>query len=350
LNGSPASRASITDEQDIFEYCRSTFGDPLPVIPPTVERTERMLAATPHPPTEVIGQIPPCYGEATVEKIAANAVMAGCAPQMMRVLIPLVRALCDERLNIHGIQATTHFAAPLVVVNGPVRHDLGFTGGRNVFSNIRRANSTLGRAMQLLLLNVGGGRPYGIDMSALGNPGKFSYCIAENEEESPWEPLHVEMGFKTEQSAVTVFAAEPPRGVAEHKARSAKGILKTISYTLATVFTYRACLGYEAMVILGPEHVKTIWRERWSKQQVREFLFENTGVPLRVYEGEESEGSQFVPLYREVTIDGERCYQKFRSPDAIKIVVAGGTAGKFSAVVGSWVTGPRGSQTVTYPV
>jgi peroxiredoxin len=348
--GSRANRTILADEQDLYEYCRETFGDVLPVIPPTVERVERMLAATPREPEEVIGQIPPCYGEATVEKIAANAVMAGCAPEMMRVLIPLVRALCDERLNIHGVQATTHFAAPLVVVNGPARNELGFACRQNVFSNVRRANSTLGRAMQLILLNVGGGRPDGIDMSALGNPGKFSYCIAENEEESPWEPLHVELGFRPEQSTVTVFAAEPPRGVAEHKARSARGLLKTITYTLATVFTYRACLGYEAMVILSPEHGKTIHQDGWSKQDVRQFLFENTGVPVRAYEGEEGEGTQFVAHYKEVMIDGERCYQKFRAPEAIKIVVAGGTAGKFSAVIGSWVSGPRGSQMVTYPI
>ncbi len=143
----------------------------------------------------VIARIPPCYGEATVEKIAANAVMAGCVPEMMRVLIPLVRAVCDERFNAHGVQATTHFAAPLIIVNGPVRAELGFLVAAERFSNVARANSTLGRALQLILLNLGGARPDGIDMSALGNPGKFSYCIAENEEENPWEPLHVECGL-----------------------------------------------------------------------------------------------------------------------------------------------------------
>ena len=262
-----------------------------------------------------------------------------------------MRALCDERFNIHGVQATTHFAAPLVVVNGPVRNELGFTCGRNVFSNIRRANSTLGRAMQLLLLNVGGGRPDGIDMSALGNPGKFSYCIAENEEESPWEPLHVEMGFgpRAKHGDGVCRGASARSGRAQGPQRESVSE-DDFDYTLATVFTYRACLGYEAMVIFSPEHVKTISRDGWNKQQVREFLFENTGVPLRVYDADEGEGSQFVPHYKEVLIDGERCYQKFRSPEAIKIVVAGGTAGKFSAVIGSWVTGPRGSQMVTYPV
>ena len=350
VRGSRATRIALAAEDDPYEYCGRAFGDALPVVPPTVERVERMLQATLLDPEEVIGQIPPCYGEATVEKIAANAIMAGCAPEMMRVLIPLVRALCDERLNIHGVQATTHFSAPLVVVNGPIRNELGFAYRQNVFSNVRRANSTLGRALQLILLNLGGARPDGIDMSALGNPGKFSYCIAENEEESPWEPLHVELGFRPEQSTLTLFAAEPPRGVAEHKARSAKALLKTITYTLATVFTYRACLGYEAMVVLVPEHVNTIHRDGFSKQDVRQFLFENTGVPVRAYDSEAGEGSQFVQHYKEVSIDGERCYQKFRSPEAIQIIVAGGNAGKFSAVIGGWVSGPRGSQRVTYPI
>ena len=350
VRGSRATRVALAEGEDPYEYCRRVFGDPLPVIPPTVERVERMLQATPLDPEEVIGQIPPCYGEATVEKIAANAVMAGCAPEMMRALIPLVRALCDERLNIHGVQATTHFAAPLIVVNGPIRNELGFAFRQNVFSNVRRANSTLGRAMQLILLNLGGGRPDGIDMSALGNPGKFSYCIAENEEENPWEPLHVELGFRPDQSTLTLFAAEPPRGVAEHKARSAKNLLKAVTRALATVFTYRACLGYEAIVVLVPEHVKTIHRDGFRKQDVRQFLFENTGIPVRAYDGEAGEGTQFVAHYKEVTIDGERCYQKFRAPEAIKIIVAGGTAGKFSAVIGGWVSGPRGSQMVTYPI
>src|SRR5437899_10690063 len=148
--------------------------------------------------------------------------MAGCTPQMMRLLIPLVRAVCDERFNIHGVQATTHFAAPLVIVNGPIRRELEFACGSNVFSNVARANSTLGRALQLILTNLGGARAGEIDMSTLGNPGKFSYCIAENEEENPWEPLHVDRGLRAHQSAITLFAAEAPAGVSEHNTREGK--------------------------------------------------------------------------------------------------------------------------------
>ena len=350
-HGVPASIVEIPDGEDPFEYCFQAFGDGLPVIPPTPERIAHMLNGMSVERTNIIARVPPCYGEATVEKIAANAVMAGCVPDMMRVLLPLVRAVCDERLNIHGVQATTHFAAPLVIINGPIRNELRFAYRQNVFSNVSRTNSTLGRALQLILLNVGGARPNGIDMSTLGNPGKFSYCIAEHEEANPWEPFHVERGFNREQSALTLFAAEAPHGVSEHTARTPEQVLQSISYALATVWTYRLCLGSEALVVLSPEHAQTIHSAGWSKRQARDFLFEHTGVPLRVYEGAaDAEGSQMAPKYKEILVNGERCYQKFRSAESIRILVAGGTAGKFSAVIGSWVAGPRGSEMVTYPI
>ncbi|HSO73533.1 MAG TPA: TlpA family protein disulfide reductase, partial [Blastocatellia bacterium] len=347
--GSRASRVVLDDSVDPLEYCVS-YGDPLPVAPPTVERVDRMLAATSLAPDEVVALIPPNYGAATVEKIAANAVMAGCEPAMMRVLIPLIRAVCDEKFNIHGVQATTHFAAPLVIVNGPIRSELGFVSGSNVFSNAARANSTLGRALQLILTNLGGARPGEIDMSTLGNPGKFSYCIAENEEANPWEPLHVEMGFRRDESTVTLFAAEPPRGVSEHNARDARGVLKAIIRALATSWTYRLCAGIEALVVLCPEHVTTIARDGFTKGDVVEYLFDCTGIPLKHFEDGSGEGTQYARLYKQVVIDGESCYLKFQDPSAIKILVAGGSAGKFSAVISSWAAGARGSQMVTYPI
>jgi len=346
----PASRFELDGGVDPFAYCAEVFGDPLPVIPPTVERVERFLAETPLAPQEIVARIPPNYGIATVEKSAANAVMAGCTAAMMRVLVPLVRAVCDEQFNLHGIQATTHFAAPLIILNGPVRLELGFTGGNNLFSNVVRANSSVGRALQLLLSNVGGARPGGIDMSTLGNPGKFSYCIAENEEESPWEPLQVGRGFTRGESTVTLFAAEPPRGVSEHNARSARQVLLAICRALATVWTYRMCGFSEAVVILCPEHARTIRREGYSKQDVQQFFYDHTGIPQRCYEDGDGEGVQYTSLYSPFTLDGEPCFRKFASPEAITVLVAGGTAGKFSAVIGSWAAGPRGSRMVTYPI
>jgi peroxiredoxin len=346
--GHRASRIELDDAVDVYEYLMKY--DPLPVVPPTIERVERMLAATSLPPDEIIALVPPNYGAATVEKIAANAVMAGCVPEMMPVLVSLIRAVCDEKYNIHGVQATTHFAAPLVIINGPVRHRLSFVSGGNVFSNVARANSTLGRAFQLILTNIGGARAGEIDMSTLGNAGKFSSCIAENEEESPWEPLHVEMGLSAEQSALTLFAAEPPRGVSEHSARRGDQVLKAVSRALATVWSYRMCIAVEAIVVLCPEHVKTLHRDGFTKHMVREWLFQNTGIPVRHYDDGGGEGTQYTSVYKEAVIDGEPCYLKFHDQSAIKIIVAGGTAGKFSAVIGSWAAGPRGSQMVTYPI
>lgn len=349
--GERASRIAAQNGEDLIEKCFELFGDALPVVPPTEARVAAMLRGTDLAPQTVIARVPPVYGEATVEKIAANAAMAGCKPEMMRVLLPLVRAVCDERFNAHGVQATTHFAAPLVLINGPVRNELGFWSRQNVFSNVARANSSLGRALQLILLNIGGARPDGIDMSAQGNAGKFSQCIAENEEENPWQPFHVDRGFERKQSALTLFAAEPPRGVSEHKAQRGDVLLRAICSALATVWSYRLCMNNEAMVVLCPEHARTLQRDGFTKQSVRQFLFENTGIPLRCYaEPDGGEGTQFTAYYREIRIQGEPCYQKFRSPESISIVVSGGTAGKFSSVLGSWAAGPTGSQMVTYPI
>ena len=353
-DGPPASRIEVSGDRDLFDTCVSEgFADPLPVVPPTLERIERMIEASGLPPTRVIAQVPPNFGFATAEKVAANAVMAGCRAEMMPVLMTALRAACDERFNLHGVQGTTHIAAPLIIVNGPVRQELRFVCGRGVFSNTAHANSSLGRAFQLILTNIGGARPGEIDMSTLGNPGRFSYCIAENEENSPWEPLHVERGFDGDAGAVTMFAAEPPRSVSEHNARTVRAVLRTISHTLATVWTLRTCGAHEALVIIGLEHAATIARDGLSKEDVRQFLFDHTGVPLRLYEGEGDdggEGTQARARYEEIVIGGEPCYRKFARPEAIHLMVAGGDAGKFSAVLGSWAAGPRGSQMVTYPI
>lgn len=348
--GPRASRVEVPAGADIDDFCAAQgFGDFLPVIPPTAKRVDAMLAATDLPPEEVIALLPPNYGMATVEKIAANAVMAGCEPKMMRVLIPLIRAAADEKFNLHGAQATTHFAAPLILMNGPIPRELGFHGGRNLFSNVARANTTVGRAFQLILANIGGARSDGIDMSTLGNPGKFSFCIAENEAESPWEPFRITEGFTLEQSTLTLYACEPPVGVSEHMTREPERVMRALCHALEGVWTYTACIGFEALVVIGPEHAKTLAAGGLSKSDVRKFLFENSGVRIDAM-AEGVEGAKFKMLYPRITIDGEERFQKFRSEQSIRIIVAGGTAGKFSAVLGSWVTGPIGSQLVTYPI
>lgn len=349
--GQRAGRIELPDSADPYDYCyEHGFADPLPVVPPTLERVARMLAAADLDPEETIARVPPNFGAATVEKIAANAVMAGCKPEMMGVLIPLTRAMCDERLDIHGVQGTTHFAAPLVIVNGPVRERLGFASGSNVFSNVARANSTLGRAMQLLLRNLGGAIPGEIDMSTLGNAGKFSSVIAENEEVSPWAPLCADFGIDPKRSALTLYCCEPPRGVSEHAARSGDVLLRAFCPVLANLWSRRVCRRPEALVVIGPEHAATLKRGGFSKDDVIDHLYENTGIPVSEYDGDGGEGAKMTQHYEECSIRGVRCYRKFSRPQSIRVMVAGGPAGKFSAVLGSWQTGSRGSQIVSYPI
>lgn len=349
--GSRAGRVTVPRGADVSEYCYELgFADPLPVVPPTAERVERALESVGMAPSEIVAHVPPNFGQATVEKIAANGVMAGCRPEYMRVLVPLVRALCDERLDIHGVQGTTHFAAPLVVINGPVRNELGFACGSNVFSNAARANSTIGRALQLILRNIGGAAPGRIDMSTMGNPGRFSFVIGENEEASPWGPLSEDFGIAGGTNAATLYCAEPPRPISEHKARTAEVLLRALCPVLANLWSYRVCRRPEALVVIGPEHAETLRRSGFSKADVVDFLFENTGIPVREYDGDGGEGTHESASYEECSIRGVRCYRKFRSPESIKVMVAGGPAGKFSAVLGSWQTGPKGSQMVCYPL
>ena len=345
--GRRASRITVPAGIAAGEFCYDQgFADPLPVMPPTVERVDRMLAHCGIAPEEVVAHVPPNYAPASVEKIAANAVMAGCLPEHMRVLVPAVRALCDERLDIHGVQGTTHFAAPLAIINGPVRLEMQFACGSNVFSNAARANSTIGRAIQLILRNLGGAAPGRIDMSTMGNPGRFSFVIGENEEASPWEPLSADFGLPGGRNAITFYCAEPPRPVSEHKARTAEVLLRAFCPVLANLWSYRVCKRSEALVVIGPEHAATLGRNGFSKRDVVEYLFRHTGVPVREYDGDGGEGTHEASMYEECLIRGVRCYRKFRKPESIRVMVAGGPAGKFSAVLGSWATGPRGSQMV----
>ena len=346
-----ASRLTLAEDEDPYEYCMSAGFSPfLPVVPPTAERVDAFLEVIPHPPDRVVGLVPPCFGPATIEKIAANAVMAGCKPEYMEVLIPVVRAACDERFNLHGVQATTHVATPLIILSGPAAKRLGFASGAGVFGNVARANSSVGRALQLMMANLGGALPGEIDMSGLGNPGRFSYCVAENHEESPWEPHHVELGFGQDESTVTLFAAGGLREVSEHTARTGAGVLRTVAATLSMIWSWRLCGRVEGLVVVCPEHVATLSADGFSKSDVRDFLFEHTGVPLRAFDHEGTDGTQLRDSYEEVLIDGEPHYRKFKDPSQIRIIVAGGTAGKFSAVLGGWQGGSGGSQMVTYPV
>src|SRR5213594_1293634 len=203
-----AATHGILADDPIEQLYERGVTDGFPVVPPTRERVERMLAGAPdRPRDELIGTLGPCYGEATVEKVAINAVMAGCKPEYFPVVLAGAEALCDERLCAHGLNVTLFSAAPWAIINGPVRVQIGLNCGHNALGHGFRANATIGRALRLVIMNIGGARPHGITKATMGHPGQYTFLVAEDEETSPWKPLHVERGFHKEDSVITLFPA-----------------------------------------------------------------------------------------------------------------------------------------------
>jgi hypothetical protein len=261
--------------------------DGLPIVPPTAERVRLMISGSKLNAQEEIAVLPPKMGSATVEKIAINAVMAGCLPEYMPVIIAAVEAVADDKFKLLGVQSTTHPCGVLIVVNGPISKKLQINSNGNAFGSGNKANATIGRALSLVLLNIGGGIPGQIDKSTQGNPCKYTYCVAENEEANPWQPFHVEKGFHPEDSTVTVFAAEGPHNINDHDSTSGIGILKTIAATMATAGNNNFIFfSGEPVLMLGPEHAAAIAGDGFSKEQVKEYIFENARLPLeKISEG-----------------------------------------------------------------
>jgi hypothetical protein len=335
---------------DPFEilYARGVT-DGLPVIPPTAERVAAAVAASGRPPDALVALVPPNFGRATVEKIAVNAVMAGCRPEYLPVVIAGVAAMCDDAFDLHGVSATTNSAAPLFIVNGPVRKRLDINSGAGVFGPGPRANATIGRALRLIVRNLGGAAAGGITMSTLAHPGYFTYCIGENEEESPWTPFSVAQGFAPSESTVTAFAGAAPQTVYDHLSRTGEDLLITLAHSLAVISHHKSTHHGDTLVVLSPEHARLLAGDGWDRPRMRTYLWERLRKPVRdlVPGVDGGEGlpahvlAKFADPGRETAL-----IAKLREPANLKFVVAGGTAGRFSAVVAGW-TFPKMSRMVT---
>jgi hypothetical protein len=338
-------QVALGDLEDDAEavYARG-WSDGLPCVPPTPARVARMLAGTTRDPSEVVAVVPPDLAGCTVEKVAVNAVLAGCLPEYLPVVLAAVEAACTDEFNIHGLLATTYFAGPVVVVNGPVASAIGMNSGVNVLGQGNRANATIGRALQLVVRNVGGGRPGEVDRATLGNPGKYTFCFAEREDDSPWEPLHVERGLPVGSSAVTLFAGEGPRGVVDQLSRRPESLARSLAGCLRAVPHPKLAVAFDAMLVVSPEHARIFREAGWSKARLRDALasmLQLDGDELVRGAGGIDEG--LPAAFAGTTIPALR-------PDSLLLVHAGGGAGLFSAIIGSWVTGPAGSQPVTREV
>src|SRR3954470_17218709 len=270
-------------------YLERGWSDGLPIVPPTAARVEKMLAYCDRPLNEPIAKMAPRYGEATPLRLAANAVMAGCRPEYFPLLMLAVEAMCEEPFNLYGVQATTHPCAPLVIVNGPVAKELGMNGGHNAFGPGNHANATMGRAIRLALVNIGGAIPGAGDMSTFGAPSKYSYFVCENEEGNPWEPLGVERGFAADVTPITVIGAECPHNVNDHESLSATGILTTIAGTMATTGNNDVFYDAQPLVVFGPEHARTVADGGFSKADAKRFLQQHATLPMNRFSKENIE-------------------------------------------------------------
>jgi len=338
-----ARRIEVAPLEDEIEACFDReWSDGLPVVPPTPTRVYRMLQGTSRAPDEVIGIIPPDLAPCTVEKVAINAVMAGCKPEYLPVVLAAVEAALIDEFCMHGLLCTTMFAGPMVVVNGPLARKIGMNSRENALGQGNRANATIGRALQLVIRNVGGGKPGGIDRACLGNPGKYTFCFAEDEEGSNWESLSVERGFAPDASTVTLFAGDGVQAVVDQKSRTPESLARTLAACLRVVDHPKMVMAGDAFLIISPEHERVFHDAGWSKARLKEELDELLKIPgaeLVAGAGGIAEG---LPANM-----ADKTLPKFR-PGGLNIVRAGGGAGMFSAVIGGWAaTGEIGSIPVT---
>jgi hypothetical protein len=315
--------------------------DGLPVVPPTEERVLRMLAGTSRAAGDVVAVVAPDLVDLTVEKVAVNAVMAGCRPEYMPWVLAAIEAMCNDEFNIHGVLATTMPVGPVIVCNGPGTRAIGLNGGGNALGQGTRANMTIGRAVQLVVRNVGGGRPGGVDRATHGNPGKVGFCFAELEESSPWTSLAVSRGIDPDVDAVTVFAGEGPRCIVDQLAREPEPLAETMAACLRTLHHPKLVLGFDVMLVVGPEHARVFADAGWDRERLLTELharMDSPGADLVRGAHGMSEG---VPDWL-----ADATLNKFR-PGGILLVHAGGGAGLFSAMIGGWANGDVGSKPVT---
>jgi len=327
-------KIEYAETTDPVEVCYGRgWSDGLPVTPPTDERVLAMLQGTRRRPDEIVGKIPPYLGTCTVEKVAINAVLAGCKPEYMPVLLAALEAALEPVFTLHGVLATTYFSSPIIIVNGPVARAIGMNCGLNVLGQGNRANATIGRALNLIVQNVGGGRPGEADRSTLGAPSKYTLCFAEDESDPEWEPLSVARGFPRGVSTVTLFQGHGPEAIVDQKTRTAEGLTLSIASSLVKMGHPKLVQSARAVLVLSPEHY-AIYREAgWNRRKIEHALYEATIRPGKELVAGADGVGEGVPASRA----GEMI-PKFHD-DGLMVVRAGGPAGLFSAVLPGWLAG-----------
>jgi hypothetical protein len=332
--GLRARKVEFGDYDDPIEVCfERGWSDGLPVVPPTDVRVMRMLQGTTRKPTEVLGLIPPNLAECTVEKAAINAVMAGCKPEYMPVVLAAIEAALEPEFTLHGVLATTYFSGPIIIVNGPIAKRIGMNSGINALGQGNRANATIGRALQLVVRNIGGGRPGEADRATLGNPGKYTFCFAEDESDAGWEPLSVSRGFARGKSTVTLFQGEGVQGFVDQKSRKPDDLARSLALGLCAIGHPKLTQMQRAILVLSPEHYAIFAEGGWDRKRIEAAILAATARPGKdLVAGAQGIGEGLPAAFADKSVP------KFYD-DGLMIVRAGGPAGLFSAILPGWIAG-----------
>ena len=335
-------RIAINELEDESEACFDRgWTDGLPVVPPSEERVYRMLKACCRDPHEILGDVPPDLVACTVEKVAINAVMAGCKPEYFPVVLATIEAALDSNFGLHGLLATTFFSGPMVIVNGPIRKSIGMNWKGNALGQGNRANATIGRALQLVVRNVGGGRPRGVDQATLGNPGKYTFCFAEDEN-TPWTTLAEQRGFRRNQSTVTVISADGVQPFVDQISREPDGLVRSMAASLRVVNNVKSAGAPDVVFVVSPEHGRVFDRAGWSKEKTIQALQRELQIPG----AELVRGAGGIPPGMPDSVK-DKTLGKFRA-EGLRLVRAGGDAGFFSAIIPGWpAIGEMGCDPVT---
>ena len=341
-----ARRVDVADAEDVMEMMFNRgWTDGLPVVPPTEERVMAMLAGTSRAGSDIVATVPPDLVDISVEKVAIAAVMAGCKPEYLPWVLTAVEAACTDEFNMHGLLATTMPVGPVIVCSGPGTRAIGMNSGGNALGQGNRANLTIGRALQLVIRNFGGGRPGEVDRAAHGSPAKISFCFAEADDTSPYGRLAGELGIDDGVDALTLFAGEGPHCLVDQLSRTPESLVRSFALKLQTVNHPKLIMMFDAILVMGPEHARVFADAGWDREQIVAEISEHlnrSGAELVRGADGIAEG---VP---EAFGDAESL-PKFR-PGGLMLTYAGGGAGLFSQIIGGWVNGDKGSKPVTRAV
>ena len=339
-------RIDVADAEDDIEMMFDRgWSDGLPVVPPTEERVMRMLTGTSRAPSQIVAVVPPDLVETTVEKVAIAAVMAGCKPEYLPWVLTAVEAACTDEFNIHGILATTMPAGPVIVCSGPGTRAIGMNSRGNALGQGNRANSTIGRALQLVIRNVGGGRPGEVDRATHGSPGKIGFCFAENDAESPFGTIAGEHGIPAGTDAITLFPGEGTRCVVDQLSRDPDSLARSMAASLQTLHHPKLVLGFDAILVIGPEHARVFAEAGWGREEVLAGIRAHLNRPgSELVRGAGGIAEGLPDAFAEVP-----SFPKFRD-GGLLLAYAGGGAGLFSEIIGGWANGAIGSTPVTRAV